>query len=483
MGRARLLNLAEPLVQARRITHSTGIRHATVPRTTTIAPVDDDDIELIVSSFEAPDSGYIAEGYLYSLDDQIIYISYNFGSVGLVSRHGDAFNLDLDTGRGIADNTRLGGNTEFVNGGVVTMMRNNANFAALGDGKIIGHSSVSATGGPRYPHNYDEFIVLDVNADAGTARWGITQRPLADGGTASSLGSETNHSTRLPYKMARLDNTHAAAAGNSGEATGRRPRLFLLELDGDDKITSYGPFTFGAKSAEGGNRWNQEMILLPMTGDRLLALWHDSREIDNTNSAYIAHKRTLHAQVLSYDLDAHTVTPGPLRRFESGIEGGDMHAVYYPDSDIAVLFSQNWEPPEHIAARSLIIQGTDVLNGHGGLRVLNAPTELTGWDNHWYSFQVVGAGDRLAVLWGEVGDAGGDIRYTKVRVGVTGAERGALGVYDEGVLIANTGIDIEPYREGPQVQLPDGSGLALFEHYLDDYNRAAYRFVLAKEQA
>lgn len=490
-------------LQAGRVVTGCGPRHATVPITVTIPPVDGDDIELVLSNVAPPEGESYSFDRILPVGDKVLLLDSNGGDGVFAVRHGDAFTFAINEDdwlntRGVLRNAHLGHYTEFGNSSHVPRWILNTQFTKLSDDTIVHHRSIGPNvAAVQVGSGRDEFMALDVDVDGETGTWGTEHHPLQDAGAQLNLGYDGVFFGESPLAMCRLDDTHVAVIGRYPQTAGRQPFVSIVEQTGD-RFASYGPWDIGAKSAEGGFYPGEEAFLVPLTGNRFLALWMDYHEPDVTGVSYTFHRRILHAQVVSYDLSGHTATVGALCRMHAGIEGGDTQLIHFSTQDLLFLFCMNWSQiddldpsavgyvggEEHIAGRSLIIQGTDVLAG-AVVPIAYANHDRTSWDNYWYGFQMVTAGDRAAIIWTDIGDDGGDIKYTKVRLGIAGAERGALGVYDEGTLIPNpSGTDKEIWSQGGNpVQLPSGEGLAVFVHYTADYDLEVYRVLLAKEQA
>jgi hypothetical protein len=263
------------------------------------------------------------------------------------------------------------------------------------------------------------------------------------------------------------------------------------------QFTSYGPFDFGSLSAEGdAHTSNCDTLLVRLDGTRVLVLWHQYAEPDFSDTSTMYSSRPLFAQVFDYNTTSHTMVAGPQYVFESGLEGGggEMSAHWYEDAGVLVLASANYDNTSlygdsstsfigydyNLTARTLRISGSEVTEGTSRHRIATMSTQVDAID-YWYGYQMVGAGDRLAFIWPNGGSVSMDIMYTKVRVGLTGNQRGALGVYDEGVLIPDAGSNGELYQHTNMVPLSATSNVAMFEQYSNAYALQHYRFLLAEE--
>ena len=492
-------------LQAGQIVRGRALRHAAVAETTTIPPLDASDITLVVSTARPPEADSYTTGLLHAAGDKVVLLEENWGHGHFVTRRGDQFIMDqaddLKTLRhGAFHGAHVGYYTEYGNAQAIQIWHTNRQLCVLSDTLAVAHRSLARNvGGITDGTGMDQFMALELNVDGETGEWFTEEHSLSKNGTYANLGLDGTYSTTSPYSMCRLDDTHFAIIGRSTYSTGMVPFIYIIEYLGDGLFDPHGPWTIGAMRAEGGFEPTNEATMIPLAGNRLLALWFDEWESDLTGKSYSQHRQVLHAQILSYNLGSHTATAGPLCRFQAGIDAGDGETrhIYFPDEDLVFLFGINWNQindfddptsahyvggDEHIGGRSLIIQGDTVLPG-AIVPLAYANHNQPNWDSYWYGLQIVGAGDRVALLWSDVGDNGGYVRYTKCRLGLTGAERGAIGVYDEGVLVGGAATDFEMWADGGQVQLPTGEGLAAFIHYTDNYDSELMRFVLAKEPA
>jgi hypothetical protein len=263
------------------------------------------------------------------------------------------------------------------------------------------------------------------------------------------------------------------------------------------EFTAYGPFDFGSISAEGdAHTSNGDTLLVRLDATRVLVLWHEYAEPDLSDTSTMYSSRPLFAQVFDYNTTSHAMVAGEQYVFESGVEGGagEMKAHWYEDAGVLVLASINYDNINlygdsstsftavdyNLTARTLRISGSEVTEGTSRHRIATISTQVDAID-YWYGFQMVGAGDRLAFLWPNGGSISMDIMYTKVRVGLVGNQRGALGAYDEGILIPDAGANGELYQHTHMVALDPTSNLAMFEQYSNAYALTHFKFVMAEE--
>lgn len=432
-----------------------------------ISPVNQGDIEVTLS-LGLQSATPIIQGSLVVINGQIVHLPLvgpEFGNVHGVTRSGDSFVL------GATDVSVNQPATENVYG---------ANLVVL-DNVVVAHRADAVGDG------LDDFVALTV----ATGTWGSVQNPLA---TTTGLTTATPAMQR--YKMARLNGTHLAIVGTQGQAAGWQPQIFMVEYNAGT-FADYGPFAFGGTSGIAGNHPTSSTILVRLDGQRLLAVWWDKAELDFSNTTYMYARRPFHAQVLTYDTTAHTITAaGPVRHFSAGVEDDDVCVKWYPEAQVLLIVAAGYgrtgnlnvssvRPNTfdgHIAARSLIVDGTDVTEGSAAVRVAEMLRLTNNGEDYWYGWSMVAAGDRVFVVYPDVTDLGGDLRYCKFQVGLTGTERGAIGdPYADAILVDGGATDFEMWGGmSRQIELADGS-LTFFEHYVDTYSQMAYRFLLAQE--
>lgn len=507
-GRRGTLTLqTEGTLQARRVVHGVGVRAATVGRTIVLPASEPGDIELVVSSMLNTDN-FTPYGIVEEVDGELFYIGIrqNLGDVYNINRTGDALAMSM-----VGDDTyvpRLATNppVDYLRNGVTYYSRATLNPVRLDNNVVVIHVPVSEPQGMNTVRVYGEFYALHLDPHTGTARWGEPTRVLApDTQHGTISGDYTNQ------RACQLDGMIFALAGSTDAASGYQPRVWMIEYDHlTDTYAKWGPFLFGAKAVEAGHHPVGQNNLIRLDDTRLLAVWFGRVE-GNLSSIpqNVGHRGLIHTQILEYDTVAHTIVPaGPVRRFESGISESEVHVVYFPDSGVLAFVGLAWDvapqnpdgswpewpndTEENISARTLLVNGNDVTEGHSRYRVVTANRTPTDWQDFWYSCAVIHAADRIVVMYPEVGYNGGgipegDIRYSKIRIGQVGAERGGIGVADEGVLLdGSAGVHGGPYGE-PYVEnafvttLADGSNLTYFDHYRDDWNSTVFRAVIARE--
>lgn len=501
MPGSRLLQ-SEGTLQAGRVTTSVHLRPPVVPETITIPPFNDGDFETIIST------GYITGdgnpiGPLHLVDGQIFHLDTGEYRGGFVHRYGDAFcvdygeETDTNISRVLTVENRPPG---YITGLTTRWHQRGQNHVQLDNNVIIYHHC--AVRQNTWDIDFDSFVALRVDPDTLTARYEYPKRPLGAVGTGISISVDSPDS-----RMVALDGANFVVSGTAGQAGGYQPSMWMIEYDdatGD--MTGYGPFLFGDKAAAGDNESSGgEAFVVKLTGNRLLAVWAGAWQFDNGDIAYLKHIRALHAQVLDYDTTNHTVTAtGPVRTFRSGVQcDGETGFAWYPDAELLVMTGLNYTytnnrldnsvdflgypagTNHHIAARSLKVAGYDITERTTSLPIAYADNTLSNFDSYWYVHSLHGAGDRLMVVWPHVDDTGGDLMYTKFKVGTSGAGMGSLAVYDEGILIPDPGGNFETWPHcvgtGYQTALNATENLSVFEHYIEDYARWVFRFVLCRE--
>jgi hypothetical protein len=486
-GHAAATAATEGTIQVPQITRGRALMRAiAAPDFAYVPAVGSGDVEIIMSTSQY--QGDFDYGGIYAVGDKIMFFAENnfdnWGAGTPVHRYGDAFTVALDQDavtrrNGSLLNTR-DGNYEFAN---TNKVGQNVNYLVLSDSLVIAHRTNLRTVSYSEGEGRDEFMALTLNPDTLTGEWSPVYQPLHDNGAFRTLHHDGYSGNDSYYKMCRLDDTHLAIIGRLPRASGRPPIMFILEWTGDG-FDTYGPWEFGAKSDEGGHDHTGAAFLFPCSNNRVLAVWSDASISDFTNTWYAHSNMMLCAQVLSYDLTGHTATAGDLFRCESGVEPpGAYHGFFYPDGDVAVIANLNYMPvdqignqsvnyvggDEHLAARTLIVDGTSVRSG-AVARIQDAAYSKTEYGDYWYDMQVIPCGDRLVFLGTDAGTGEvGNIVYTKVRVGLSGAERGAIGAYETGNLYNGNVNDYEFFRYWQGITLSTGEGLGLIEHYINDY--------------
>lgn len=497
----------EGTLQAGRITRAMELRDASLARTVELPQADPDDMEVILSD------GFITDDYnligpLYEMDGEIFQLDISRNRGAFLYRYGDAFainfNPDTDTNHSRIQPFENRPNPDQITGFTTRWHRRGYNGAVLDNNVILTHSAY-------YPQTtndfaWDEFVALRVDPATRTARFEYPQRPLGAQSTNFHISADGPES-----QIVALDGATVAVAGRSNQAGGFRPNIWLVEYDdatGD--MTGHGPFPIGGLAAVGDNdSQNGEIFLVNMTGNRLLAVWHGTFQFDNGDMSgdELKRFRPLYAQVLDYDLGAMTVTAtGPMRVFKSGVSGEETGVVWYPDAELLVLTGLNYTTTNdrgdgsvaypgypagldyHVAARSLKVAGYDITERTTWVRLGTADNTLLDFDSYFYVHSLHGAGDRLMVVWADIDDAlGGDLKYTKFKVGLAGAGMGSLTPYQTGVLIANAATQDSyehwPHQSGTVFQTPISAteNLSCFEHYIELYNRWIVWFVLCRE--
>lgn len=479
----RRLSLGSPTVQVDQVAHETWVREAFPNRSTgvlrnwTIPAIGSGDIELTVTT--QPD-GMIygnkiphGDSYISVQDDQVVIIHRNSNRF-----YANTWQWGNNVNRTYP--TRISGAGRIGHYGV------DGEGVTLDDGTILIHRRWYRQAGS-IRSDWQTLTPITVDRANETVRWG----------TMHHIPNSNNNNTweaEDPYILVKLDATHVGVVGGRPSTEGYQPTIVLAEYDtANDRLNHWGPFLFGGRKAMAG-AINTQMYAFRIDDERLIVLWADKSENDFSGTSYNDTYRPLHAQVLGYDLTTHTIhTQGPIRTFIAGVGFDNPTIRWFPDQEIVVIVALNYdgvdyyEPTSvhgsaldyHIGARSLLVNGYDIQEGHSRLRI-GAPVGPQAFD-YIYSFAVVGEGDRFAVIWPDVSDLGGDLMYSKVRIGIEGSDRGALATYEQGVFWANTGLDYEMWTEDRPVVLADGTEVVTFEHYTDDYNGYPGRNVHARK--
>ncbi len=499
MPRSRILLNSEGTIQVNRVNRTGHLRNVSARRTTVIQPESVGDIEIVASTASTADYTVPGTGAIFLVNGRIVHVAASpathYGRAAFVDRYGDAFSLDYSSNN-TPDQLITGRPRALARSSTgATFTRRSFNFAQLDD-IIVMHNVVMPSSASL--DSWDEFTALRLDMDSLTGTWDDTQRPLDP---YSTIPFNASTHTLTPFRMATLDGSTVVVAGAAEVASGFIGQLFMVQYDNGatptGQFTSYGPFGFGSISAEGdAYPIGADGILVRLDASRVMVVWQQYAESDASSTTYMYARRPLFAQVFTYDTTAHTMVAGDQYVFESGLEGGGgaLQAHWYENGEVLVVAGINYSTIDNLdvgstsyvgldynlTARTLRVTGTVVTEGTTHYRVASMGGG-TNPEDYWYGFQMVGAADRLVFVWPEANDAGSTIKYTKVRIGLSGHQRGALGSYGTGVLFADEGLSREIYENGTMIQLDGTSSLAMFEQYLDNYALTSHRSVLARE--
>lgn len=452
-----------------------------LPATIVIPPRAPGDIELIAScgAFDDYDGGLNAR-FEEASDGNLLCLARlpysTVETVTLAERVGDEFTFDLtdiESGTGPVDSP-------------------GRQVCGMPDGRVLA---------------WDGSEIGTIELDAGVAEW-------------TSLVPQDFQGDLMPWRTAvvAMDDTHAVIVKHDSALLPDTPCLELIKTEpGLDPDTSFDNAPIGALPMAGGMKTDDQPIIIKVGPTRVFVAWTDWTT-DIYNESYAAKRnRVLYCQLVDVDLDtgAFALVTG-VERFVCGLPAvlygsTTIRALWYPspsgDGGVCVLISnqETWAPPE-IVARSLVITGDTITEGHSGLRI--AEPGIVGGNvaddfrlSHFYEFAALKAGNRGVVFWPNVAAAGVDIdnfefttgvpiNYTKFLVDLYPPTMGGLRVYETDELIPPDDGG-ETFMEigwaGPSVALTSGEMVATFNQAVYDgapatyYDRVAYWFVIGKE--
>lgn len=447
----------------------------TRPAAVVISPREPGDIELIASCGDLIDTDADSLGIFREAGDgSLLHIAgWPYSGVSLVERSGDEFTIDRTD----------------ITAGTPPDNSNGIGYCGLPDGRVLAYSTDGA----------DEFGTVEL--DTGVAQWSTPA--VSDFAIATQF---------RPSGVVAMDDNHVVMLVLDVDSDYTRPRLEFIETEpGIDPVTSFASITLGAPRQAGGIGNSDEPILIKVGPTRVLAAWSDWTYDTYQMSQAGKRNRVLYCQLVDVNLTTGVFTEVTgVVRFVAGLpqpmfSNSNIHPLWYPaptgDGGVCVLIQAETGDGYtlEIVARSIVVSGDTLTEGHSGLRIAEPGLTPSGNDDtladlllsHWFGFATVGAGDRGVVVWPDVARGVGDvgnwsvdqipINYTKFLVDTNPPRQGGLRVLETGELIPPFATSMELDNAGPAITLATGEMVSAFTQFTDDYDREALWFVIARE--